>query len=407
MPPIQNLVKLRGLAVRTLAQVLGVSRNRHGVSVEDAMTHVLSQASKNTAPDFDRAWIYEMVSGVLRYKGRLDFIIDTYALKKKPTGPLRRYLYTAVYQLLAQEVASALVVSETVEAVRLEDGDQPAKFTNAILRKVADQRDAWQAWKVSEATPLEEQIAWSSLPVWLFHRLRKAYGLPWVFQFSEAVLSRPELWYFDWEKKQPIKMTDGFTGNESAGFVQDISNQNLVKAVAGFLHSEKISGPVLDLCAAPGGKTLGLLSQGLQVVATDRDQDRLSRLMENKSRLKITDSQCDIREYDSLFSSDQRWGAIWLDVPCLSTGVIRRHPEIRWNRTDGDLNGLVRAQQSLVEWARDHLLPNGILIYSTCSLLPDENPRELKGFQLVEKHVWFPQVDPHGDGMMSAIFRLQ
>ncbi len=392
----QSLVELRSLASRVLGRVYG-SKD----TLEEAVTRVLSAVSEKTLPEFDRSWIYEIASGVLRYRGRVDFIIDTYALKKKPAGEVRRFLEIAVYQLLAQDVAPGLVVSETVQAVRQQDGEAPAKFANAILRKVADQRESWRSWKVTADTPFDEQVAWCSLPEWLFKKLRKDHGSDWVFAFSEAVLSRPEVWYRT--RTETMLLAEGFRGNEPPGFVQDISNQKLVDEIVDYLRGlKKRPLRILDLCAAPGGKSLGLAFAGFPVLATDIDSERLDRVRENVSRLGLQES-IEIAEYSTVWNSNGQYDLIWIDAPCSSTGVIRRHPEIKWNRTFHDVEKLVEAQGLLLDWAKHHLSPGGMILYSTCSMLKIENESMAPDLKTIKKWSWFPQNEPRGDGISAAL----
>lgn len=392
----QSLVRLRELAVEVLAQ----AGNSKG-PLEEAMTTVLSRESGATFQEFDRSWIFELCSGVLRYRGRLDFIIDTYSLKKKPTGEIRRFLQSGVFQLLAQDTPAALVVSECVQAIRQLDGEAPSKFANAILRKVADTRDQWQNWKVTEQSPFEEQLAWCSLPEWLFKKLRKERGSAWTFAFSEAVLNRPNLWYRSGDEVTILH--DGFRGDEPAGYVQDISNQLLVKEVIATIESRGWKSPrILDLCSAPGGKTLGLASAGYEVIATDIDDDRLSRVRENADRLGLS-AKIEILPHARIWDSSQTYDLIWIDAPCSSTGIIRKHPEIKWNRGWHDVERLALQQEELLHWAKAHLAPGGLILYSTCSMLKLENEPKLDaGLGVKKRAEWVPQSEPKGDGIHAV-----
>jgi 16S rRNA (cytosine967-C5)-methyltransferase len=389
----QSLVRLRELAVEVLAQA-GNSK----APLEEAMTAVLTRESAATFQEFDRAWIFELCSGVLRYRGRLDYIIDTYSLKKKPTGEIRRFLQTGVFQLLGQETPPALVVSECVQAIREMDGEAPSKFANAILRKVADTREQWQAWKVTEQSPFEEQLAWCSLPEWLFKKLRKERGSPWTFAFSEAVLTRPNLWYRSGDESSILH--EGFRGDEPAGYVQDISNQLLVKEVISEIEKRGWKSPrILDLCSAPGGKALGLATAGYPVIATDIDQDRLQKVRENAERLGLL-PKIEILPHARVWDGMDRYDLIWIDAPCSSTGIIRKHPEIKWNRGWHDVERLALQQEELLHWARSHLAPGGFILYSTCSMLNIENEPKLDpGLGIRKKREWVPQLEPKGDGI--------
>jgi 16S rRNA (cytosine967-C5)-methyltransferase len=389
----QSLVRLRVLAVEVLAQ----AGNSKG-PLEEAMTTVLSRDSGATFQEFDRSWIFELCSGVLRYRGRLDFMIDTYSLKKKPTGEIRRFLQTGVFQLLAQDTPAALVVSECVQAIREMDGDAPSKFANAILRKVADSREQWQNWKVSEHSPFEEQLAWCSLPEWLFKKLRKERGSPWTFAFAEAVLSRPNLWYRSGDEITILH--DGFRGDEPSGYVQDISNQLLVKEVVSTIEERGWKNPrILDLCSAPGGKALGLASAGYSVTATDINEERLSKVRENADRLGLTD-RITVTSHSMVWDSPETYDLIWIDAPCSSTGIIRKHPEIKWNRGWHDVERLALQQEELLHWAESHLAPGGLILYSTCSMLKLENEPKLgTGLRVIKGAEWVPQSEPKGDGI--------
>lgn len=392
----QSLIKLRELAAKTLAQLFNTRD-----TLEESITTVLTAASSQTFQEFDRSWIFEVCSGVLRYRGRIDYIIDTYSLKKKPTGILRRFLQIGVFQLLAQDVIAGLAVSETVQALKANDSEQSSKFANAILRKVADRREEWRSWKVTEKSPFEEQLAWCSLPEWLFKKLRKERGSPWVFAFSAAVLERPQTWYRT--ENEAVQLENGYQGNEPLGFVQDISNQQLVEQVSEFLKTRFQQSPkILDLCSAPGGKSLGLALDGFSVTATDIDADRMQKVIENRARLKL-ESKISITPIEAILSSDEKYDLIWIDAPCSSLGIMRRHPEIKWNRNEEDIAKLVQKQRELVEWAKTRLSANGLIVYSTCSVLKSENTVAQEELTLLKTLEWNPSVAPFGDGI-HAVF---
>ena len=396
----KSLVELRALASRILAAVAS-SKD----TLEECMNRVLFSESGKTFADFDRAWLYETSSGTLRWRGRCDFIIDTYALKKKPAGEIRRFLEVAVYQLLAQDAPSALVVSETVEAIRKHDGEAPSKFANALLRKVADSREQWRSWRVTEESPFAEQVAGCSLPEWLFKKLRKERGSDWIFAFSESVLDRPQTWYRT-AGAEPLLLNEGYQGNEPPGFVQDISNQRLVEEVVEHLKKSGSIPRILDLCSAPGGKALGLAFDGYSVIATDIDEARLDRVRENVARLGLQE-KIEIRDYESVQAAKDKYDLIWIDAPCSSTGIIRRHPEIKWNRTWHDVERMALTQESLLLWAREHLASEGVVVYSTCSLLSIENEPEIEGLQSGRGFEWLPQNAPNGDGIRARLYSLK
>ena len=396
-----NLIKLRTIAVKTLAQVFNSTQ-----SLEQSLFEELTRKNDRTLPEFERAWIYELCSGVIRFRGRLDYIIDTYSLKKKPTGALRRYLQTAVYQLLEQDTPSALVVSETVQAIGDTEGEAPSKFANAVLRKVADSRNEWKNWKVTAESSHEEQLAWSSLPDWLFFGLRKTRGLEWTIAFAESCLKRPQTWYRKLDSNEPFLLENGYRGDEPAGFVQDISNQLLLMEVVQVLKStgktpSEIS--ILDLCSAPGGKSLGLVANGYSVVATDIDADRMQKVIENSNRLGFQ-SKIKIKKYSEVQNDSSKYDLIWIDAPCSSTGIIRRHPEVKWNRSEKEVEKLALIQADLLSWASKHMNDGGMILYSTCSVMKKENEPDLpSGFELKKSWEWVPHEAPFGDAISAKL----
>ncbi|NDF15524.1 hypothetical protein EB061_09410, partial [bacterium] len=145
------------------------------------------------------------------------------------------------------------------------------------------------------------------------------------------------------------------------------SNQKLVEAVV-LLLKDKTSAAepleILDLCSAPGGKSLGLAYAGFKVTATDSSADRLTRVRENVNRLGLKD-QIRVEEYPAVYDSPRKYDLIWIDAPCSSIGIIRRHPEIKWNRTFHDVERMVLAQEQLLRWGKAHLNENGLISRST------------------------------------------
>lgn len=392
----RSLIELRRLAVRALAEILS-----GGKTLDDAILFVASKNTQATMATFDRSWLQEVVSGTLRHRGRIEFIIDTYALKKKPSGQLRRYLMTAVTQLLTSDSAPpALIVSETVQAIRDNEGEPQAKFANAILRKVADQRQQWIEWKVSASSPQAEIVAWSSLPEWLWKALVKQWGFEAAQAWALAALERPVTW---------ARNAEGAVELEALGdaYIQDIANQELVKWSEAHLRKTFAQSGVsiLDLCAAPGGKAIGLAQAGWNITATDIHEDRLQKVLENRNRLGLQ-SHIQIEPYAAVWKGNKKWDFIWLDVPCSSTGVVRRHPEIRWNRQAGQVAQWTQTQAQLVEWAQQHLNPGGKILYSTCSALDLENRSDWPGLKAEDQFRRSLTAEPRGDEIFGVLLEM-
>jgi 16S rRNA (cytosine967-C5)-methyltransferase len=244
-------------------------------------------------------------------------------------------------------------------------------------------------------------------PSWLLNRLKKAYPQQWQ-DIAGANNQRPPMWlrvnrnhhtrdawlallkesgmngfthdaYPDavrLETPAPVHALPGF--EEGWVTVQDASAQGCMTWLEP-QNGEKI----LDLCAAPGGKTTHILEVAPQasVLAVDVDEQRLSRVYDNLKRLglKAQVKQGDGRK-PAEWCGDTQFDRILLDAPCSATGVIRRHPDIKWLRRDRDINELAQLQAEILDAVWPHLKSGGTLVYATCSVLPEENCQQIAAF---------------------------
>lgn len=361
----------------------------------------------------ERAWLTEVVSGVLRCQGRIDTAIDTLALKKKPTGWLRRALRVAVYSLLYQDgVAPAAIVSESVDLIRSREGAAPGAFTNALLRKVADHAAQFRAPAFPRS--VSDQARWACMPEWFWKRLVSERGEAQARALAEAALVRPEIWFlakpgapgFEEELARagfvagPLPRSLRLGAELSArggaipelpGFktgqwiVQDLSSQQIAAEFAAELRGSETerSGALrgLDGCAAPGGKSVALAWHGLSVVATDRTE-RLGLLRDTLARTQAAVAIDERGLAAVLGDAALSWDWIWIDAPCSSSGVIRRHPEIRVILREDTLAGLARTQAQLLSTALERMLAQpsaGAVLYSVCSLFRAEGAEVVEG----------------------------
>lgn len=389
----------RAQAVRALGRVLGDGRDLDEVLAGEAAA--LDPGARN--------WLHEITAGTLRWKGRLDLALGSLSEKKKPTGWLKRVLEVAAYQLIAQDQSPApAVVSETVDLVRREEGKAPSSFANAVLRKLAEQGRDWRNAARPATASLEEQALWASLPPWMWKRLCKQQGEAWAEKFAVAMLDRPRVWVREktGERLLPpdsprVTELPGF--REGQFFVQDVASQRLIQDFSS--HIQK-PGRALDLCAAPGGKSFGLEWSGWDVVATDSNPTRLGLMRENAARLR---SKVKIIDYAEA-AAHGPYDLVWVDAPCTGSGVLRRHPEIRWQRTEADLASLVTLQGELLQQASALVAPGGHLVYSACSVLGEEGANQrghfLKNpdFKLAAEKLITPFEEMPSDGFYGALF---
>ena len=419
-PPAPLAKRPRELAVRVIGKVLSDQ-----VPLDETLAAMSEDARLDAA---GRAWLLDVCAGTLRWKGRIDSAIDSLAHKKKPTGWLRRMLLVASYQLIAQDrVQPAKVVDETVAAIKREEGEAPANFANAVLRKIADQAKEWREMKLPAQATQEEAAAWASMPVWLWGRIEKQHGRTWAQEFAQSALQRPVTWLrtrtpdwqADWASPGPIPCSYGIVGGgsltERTGFqrgdfiVQDISSQVLVNEISSaakaHFKSKSLLG-ALDLCASPGGKSIGLAWTGqFKVVASDREDSRMALLRDSVKR-----SGAPVRVLEPDHVSDA--GAqelVWVDAPCTGTGIIRRHPDVRWIKSADDLKGLQSVQQNLIRRGWEYVKPGGLLAYSVCSVLKDEGIQAvsdagLRAF-LIKEFTLAPHLPPGGDGFWACLIQ--
>lgn len=383
-------------------------------------------------PPSARAWVLEVCSGSLRWKGRLDLAIDSVSLKKKPTGWLRKQLLLAAYQLIVQErTAAAPVVSETVSEIKKKEGVAPSKFANAALRRLAEHAVSWRELGFDSTGAPARAAAWASLPEWLWTQIHVDHGEAFAREYAVASLERPTLWlrarHADWQPPEgaepgPVpgswragaSRVSGLAGfSEGEFIVQDISSQQLVVEISAkvraALGSAGTSGAglaALDLCAAPGGKSVGLAWEGFQVSASDRDSSRMKLLESTEARVRAGIRIVPKSEVASLPEQD----LVWVDAPCTGSGILRRHPEVRWLRQPGELAGLTRVQTSLLREGWEKVRKGGFLAYSVCSVLKQEGPERIREAKLGGARVgaeWLlaPQNGNHGDGFWTTLIQ--
>jgi 16S rRNA (cytosine967-C5)-methyltransferase len=395
--------------------------------LDEALSRIV--AEQNLDPG-SRAWLQDVCAGTLRWRGRLDQILDAASFKKKPTGWLRKVLNVALYQIVAQDrVNPGAVVSETVVEIKRKEGEAPSRFANAVLRKLSEHAAEVRTQSFPEGAPASEQALWASLPDWIWNRLVAQYGLEWSRAYAQACLERPTVWIrtkdpdfqASWASEAgPVpgsfRMTEGGSIVERPGFkegtffVQDISSQTLIAEISVEVRKGLGEGTLraLDLCAAPGGKTAGLAWNGFEVIATDRPEKRGARfalLEQTVQRVAPSARVIQRSEVAALEPLD----LVWVDSPCTGSGILRRHPDVRWLRQERELATLQEVQLKLLKEAWDKVRPGGYLAYSVCSVLREEGPEALAraqlGGALVREWLLAPQTAPFGDGFYAALIR--
>jgi len=375
-------------------------REQGAAFVEDA----LEDALPSLAP-VDRRLCQELVYGVVRWQATLDWLIARKTHGRTQKAPLQILLRIGLYQMFwLDRVPDHAAVYESVELARPLGFGAQAGFLNAVLRGYAREREQ-TVQQLAQLKSSEPSRGYSH-PAWLCERWQTHWGaealrqlLDWDNQpprtFARANLLRIdpaqllEQWrqenvhydFFqrDWTGENlvfELKSAPPFASLPSfrkGGFyIQDPST-----LLAAHLLDPHPGDRILDLCAAPGGKTTYLaqrLNNQALIVACDVSAPRLQRLRENCSRLGVTCVEPVMLDaLPQLAVGQLPYDRVLVDAPCSNTGVMRRRVEVRWRVTLAEIQRLQRSQGELLRAAASHVKPGGRLVYSTCSLEPEEN----------------------------------
>lgn len=410
--------------------------------------------NKQKLTDKDIGFITELIYGVTTWKLTLDEIIrfhSTIRLKKISIWILN-VLRMGIYQILyLDKIPTSAAVNESVNLAKRYGHAASSKFVNAILRKVTREDKK----RLTQITDPKERIAkTTSTPLWLVEKLSENRKLEQVETICQSFTTKPKITIRINELKiTPAEFTQELTQRnipfevvspDCPEFIQierikDLEHLDLFQRgyfivqdlSAGFtvrLLNPKAGQLVLDACAAPGGKTTYLAekmkNQG-KIIAWDLHQHRTELIKQNANRLGITiiepetqDATIPNSKYHEIF--DQ----ILLDVPCLGIGVIRKKPDIKWQKKEEDIPEITNVQNKLLEVVQNYLKPGGQLVYSTCSILKEENQDivneflanhpnfeifheneiSMKYFQKYQDKQGFYQIDPspENDGFFMA-----
>lgn len=359
----------------------------------------LARAGEGLDPR-DHAWVQELLYGTLRLRGRLDFILAAFVRAGLPSlepGVLD-ILRLGTYQLLEMGgVPAYAAVSQMVELAKEAGMGRASGLVNGVLQTV--RRDGGSvAFPLLEADPLEHLSTWGSHPVWLVERWLARWGVEETRLLVESNNRRPELYLRPVDPEAapdalekagiPADRVENFPDSlrlhDSADLTRALSIlpsvvQDPAAAMVGRYASVGAGSLVLDLTAAPGGKTVDLAAGGARVVASDLSLGRMRRVRSNVERAGL-DGRVSMVVADGRFPPFRPVDAVLLDAPCAGTGTLRRHPDARWRVGPGDLMALASLQRDLLNAAATVVRKGGTLIYSTCSIEPEENQLQVERF---------------------------
>jgi 16S rRNA (cytosine967-C5)-methyltransferase len=396
MPPQRFALpsEVPGLAARRIAaDILDGVLHKHR-TLDDQLDGAAAHPGLKTLADRDRALMRRLVATILRRLGTLGHVLSRLLDRGIPTDAPRAQsaLLIGAAQILWMDVPDHAAVDLSVRLVQSDRrAAKYAGLVNAVLRRCA-----------REGQPLIDEVKSRTLdiPEWLLARWIAHYGETTARDIAVAISHEPSLDITvksdaaQWATRLhgetlptgtvrtllqgSVTMLPGFS--EGHWWVQDAA-----AALPARLFGDVAGKTIVDLCAAPGGKTAQLAQAGARVTAVDRSPNRMARLRDNLARLSL--------EADAVVTDATEWqggnngdgfDGILVDAPCTSTGTIRRHPDVAWLRQETDIAALTALQRRLLQKAVALLRPGGTLVYCTCSLEPEEGEQAISALLAAE-----------------------
>ena len=355
----------------------------------------------------DRAFARLLAMTTLRRLGQIDAAIERCLDRPRLAARVRDVIRLGAAQLLFLGTPAHAAVDATV---RLAPGDGALKgLVNAVLRRLARDGAAWVA---------DQDAARLNVPDWLWESWSSTYGEATARAIASVHLGEPPL---DLTLKQPGEkaaarwaqrldaavLPTGSLRRAGGGRIEDLEGyrdgawwvQDAAAALPARLLAEPLGGltkrTVLDLCAAPGGKTAQLAAAGARVIALDRSSPRLRRLGDNLARLGL-EAHCIVADATTWqpAADEPAADAVLLDAPCSATGTMRRHPDVAYTKLPADLARLIDLQARLLRAALGHLRPGAILVYVVCSLEPVEGRDQIAALLAAHRDLQRVPIEP-------------
>ncbi len=374
----------------------------------------------------DKSLLFEIVHGVTRWLGRIDWILNGFYKGQfsKCIPNVKNAMRVALYQILfLEKVPDYAAVNEAVDFVKKLQGQKPADLTNAVLRNIIRNKDQIR-YPDPDEDPVAYLSAYYSHPTWMVKRWLNRYGRENTEKFLIANNNKPVL----------VLRVNNIVSNVEE--VKSLLNSVELKHSSGkylpeFIHLNSLTNitdweyfkkgyfsvqdestglpiklldaepgmRVLDLCAAPGGKTAfiaDMMKNSGEIVALDRFESRLKILKKNLDRLKV--SIVNTLTIDALeFTDEKGFDRVLVDAPCSGLGTLTKKPDLKWKRDLGEIRNIVNIQYDLLKKGAGLVKPGGTLVYSTCTIEPEENFEIIKkfldenpGFKLIDAAKYLP-----------------
>tara|TARA_R110002110_G_scaffold4877_6_gene24685 strand:+ start:743 stop:2077 length:1335 start_codon:yes stop_codon:yes gene_type:complete len=401
-----------GLAARAGAAALLNAVLKERRAFDDALASEIADGHLRSAEPRDRAFARAIAATALRRLGTIDRIVAGLIDKALPrrAGITLDILRAGAAEILFLRVAAHAAVGMNVEAAGRDPAARHYKaLVNAVLRRLTREGDGmldgldterldtpdwlWESWCAAygEATARAMTRAHYADPPLDITVKDEAMRATWAAALSAMVLPTGTLRLEDAGRVDELP---GFS--QGAWWVQDAA-----AAIPARLFGDVGGKDVLDLCAAPGGKTAELAALGAHVTALDRSRPRLERLRENLARLGLKAET--VVADASTFAPGRQWEAVLLDAPCTSTGTARRHPDVLRLKSPADRDKLAALQTRLLSHAATLTAPGGTLVYCTCSLEPEEGIHQVNAFLAANPDFHRVPIGPGETGGLTEI----
>lgn len=349
----------------------------------------------------DQKMIHNVVLNTMRFNLYTDNVIKTFAKKINKSSDSYFLLQSAITQLLVLKFKDFAVINSTVELAKNKKINAPPKFINGILRNI----------NRNKTILLKLNYNFSQLPLWFKKRIPE-WDKKEKVKFINNIHKEPDL-HLVFKNKKDIKNIKSKKIQTSDHSIA-IKNSILIKNIEGYyeglwwvqdfsammplyLINNLKNRRVVDLCAAPGGKSFQLISKGAKVKAIEKNYKRAELMKKNLTRLQFN---CKLEVKDVLLMKNEKFDLVVLDAPCSSIGTIRRHPEILYRKTSPDFKKITSMQAKLLEKAKTLLKNNGVLIYMVCSFFNEEGKIQINKF--LEKNKNFNLVKFSSKGIYSV-----
>ncbi len=407
------MVDARNTALKVL-----IALERGKQTLDGILDHISSRTGSLSRRD--RSLFNALIYGVLRWRGRLDYIISHFsntALKKIEPGVLN-ILRLGLFQIIyLDRIPDSATVHTSVELTRQIGASRAAGFVNALLRKAAVNYSS-VVFPTLQSDPDAFFSTAHSLPDWLARRWRQRYNPQTLIALCDTINSIPPITIRtntlkttreqlilslegDVEHIEPASDTpDGITMNNLKRSIPDLPAfkngwfqvQDEAAQLVSLLLNPQPEESVLDACAGLGGKTAHmaqLMHNKGNIAAMDKDEKKLQQLDTDMQRLGISIVRAYGHDLDSPLDTKQPgdFDRILLDAPCSGLGVLRRNPDIKWKSREAGLKRHADIQKRFLENLAPLVKPNGVLVYAVCSIEPEENEAVIDAF--LKKHPKF------------------